>query len=46
MYGFTVLGKLYPVLGVLALTGILCLQGDDSGCAKPPVDIKTKVPFL
>ena len=22
-----------------------CVQGDHSGCAKPPVDFKTKVPF-
>ena len=24
---------------------LLCLQGDQSGCVKPPVDINTKVPF-
>ena len=23
----------------------ILLQGDHSGCAKPPVDVETKVPF-
>ena len=25
---------------------LICVQGDHSGCAKPPVDVKTKHPFL
>ena len=37
--------KLVFLLGY-EIAHFLGLQGDHSGCAKPPVDIKTKDPFL